>query len=64
LLLPLLRHCSCGALFLPSPQDETLTYRQLLGRVKHFAGALADHGVGKGDRVVIYMPMVPEVIHG
>jgi propionyl-CoA synthetase len=28
----------------------------------YFAGALADLGVGKGDRVVIYMPMIPEAI--
>src|SRR5690606_33688396 len=29
-------------------------------RVARFAGALAARGVGKGDRVIIYMPMVPE----
>ena len=41
----------------------TLTYRELLRRVEKFAGALAAHGVQKGDRVVVYMPMVPEVHH-
>ncbi len=39
---------------------ETLTYRTMLDRVARFAGALAGLGVRAGDRVVIYMPMVPE----
>jgi propionyl-CoA synthetase len=38
----------------------TYTYRELRDLVARFAGALADLGVGVGDRVVIYMPMVPE----
>ena len=38
----------------------TLTYRELRDAVARFAGALAARGVGRGDRVVIYMPMVPE----
>jgi propionyl-CoA synthetase len=37
-----------------------LTYRELRDVVARFAGALAAEGVGPGDRVVIYMPMVPE----
>jgi propionyl-CoA synthetase len=41
---------------------ETFTYRALTGRVARFAGALAARGVGRGDRVVIYMPMVPEAV--
>ena len=36
------------------------TYRELRDAVARFAGALAARGVGKGDRVIIYMPMVPE----
>ncbi len=36
------------------------TYAQLLDEVSRFAGALAGLGVEKGDRVIIYMPMVPE----
>ncbi len=36
------------------------TYRALLEEVALFAGALQQQGVGKGDRVIIYMPMVPE----
>ncbi len=38
----------------------TFTYRELRDEVAKFAGALAARGVGRGDRVVIYMPMVPE----
>jgi len=38
------------------------TYRQLLGEVSRFAGALSKQGVAKGDRVIIYMPMVPEAL--
>jgi propionyl-CoA synthetase len=38
----------------------TFTYRELRDKVAAFAGALARLGVGKGDRVIIYMPMVPE----
>jgi propionyl-CoA synthetase len=39
---------------------ETFTYAQLQRRTEKFAGALARLGVGRGDRVVIYLPMVPE----
>jgi propionyl-CoA synthetase len=38
------------------------TYRELRNEVALFAGALQKLGVGKGDRVVIYMPMVPQAI--
>ncbi|CAB4912633.1 unannotated protein [freshwater metagenome] len=38
----------------------TLTYAALLKRVAQFAGVLREQGVGVGDRVLIYMPMVPE----
>src|SRR6478735_5902305 len=40
----------------------TYTYRELRDHTARFAGALADLGVGKGDRVVIYMPVVPEAV--
>ncbi|SFH71761.1 propionyl-CoA synthetase [Modicisalibacter xianhensis] len=43
-------------------QRRTLTYRELRDDVAKFAGALASLGVAKGDRVVIYMPMVPEAL--
>ncbi len=41
---------------------KTYTYRELLNEVATFAGALCQQGVGKGDRVIIYMPMVPEAL--
>lgn len=41
-------------------ENATYTYRELRDRVAKIAGALAAVGVSRGDRVVIYMPMVPE----
>ena len=41
---------------------QTFTYRELQAQVARFGGVLASQGVGKGDRVVIYMPMVPEAV--
>jgi propionyl-CoA synthetase len=41
---------------------QQFSYSQLLFEVARFAGALAARGVGKGDRVLIYMPMVPEAV--
>jgi propionyl-CoA synthetase len=41
---------------------RTYTYAELLEEVARLAGALAALGVGKGDTVVIYMPMVPEAV--
>ena len=38
------------------------TYNQLKEKVSFFAGALVNQGVGKGDRVIIYMPMIPEAV--
>ncbi|BBX53882.1 propionyl-CoA synthetase [Mycolicibacterium poriferae] len=38
------------------------TYAELLDETARFAGALRGLGVGKGDRVVIYMPMIPEAV--
>jgi propionyl-CoA synthetase len=38
----------------------TFTYSELRDEVARFAGALAAQGIGRGDRVVVYMPMVPE----
>ena len=42
--------------------SRTLSYRQLLDEVARFGGVLRGLGVGKGDRVVIYMPMIPEAV--
>nr|WP_307086653.1 AMP-binding protein [Arthrobacter agilis] len=39
---------------------RTLTYAELRDEVAVFAGALARLGVGKGDRVLVYLPMIPE----
>ena len=39
-----------------------ITYSELLDSVSRLAGVLANRGVGKGDRVVIYMPMIPEAL--
>src|SRR5688572_5627341 len=41
---------------------KSYTYRELLNEVATFAGALRREGVEKGDRVIIYMPMVPEAL--
>ncbi|ACB80076.1 AMP-dependent synthetase and ligase [Methylorubrum populi BJ001] len=43
---------------------RTITYGELRDEVAVLAGLLADLGVEKGDRVVIYMPMVPEALFG
>lgn len=40
------------------------TYRELHDQVTRFAGALRQLGVAKGDRVVIYMPMIPQTVVG
>ncbi|MFB9067868.1 acetate--CoA ligase [Pseudofulvimonas gallinarii] len=44
----------------PADAPRHITYRQLHEEVCRFASALKAQGVGKGDRVTIYMPMVPE----
>ncbi|HYM72171.1 MAG TPA: propionyl-CoA synthetase [Stellaceae bacterium] len=62
------RHVVAGqgervALIYDSPVTDTvanITYRQLRDRVARVAGALRELGVAQGDRVLIYMPMVPE----
>lgn len=51
------------ALIYDSPVTGTIrkfTYKELLDQVSRFAGALKGLGVGKGDTVIIYMPMVPQ----
>jgi len=54
-----------AALIYDSPVTDTkktYTYRQLRDRVAKVAGMLVNKGVYKGDRVVIYMPMIPEAV--
>jgi len=55
------------ALIYDSPvtgQVKRFTYRQLRDGVAQLAGALKNLGVGRGDRVIIYMPLVPEAVMG
>ena len=64
------RHVEAGrgaqvAIIHDSPVTGTIhkiTYAELKNRVASLAGALRARGVGKGDRVIIYMPMVPEAL--
>ncbi|MEP6547658.1 MAG: AMP-binding protein, partial [Gammaproteobacteria bacterium] len=50
-------------LFEGEPGDvRKLTYAELHGEVCRFANALKDLGVGRGDRVIIYLPLIPEAI--
>jgi propionyl-CoA synthetase len=64
------RHVAAGrggqiAIIYDSPvthTKHTITYAELQERVARLAGALKARGVAKGDRVVIYMPMVPEAV--
>ncbi len=54
-----------AALIYDSPVTNTVkrfTYRELRDNVAKLAGALEAHGVRKGDRVILYMPMVPEAV--
>jgi len=44
-------------------ESEIITYRQLSDRVQRFANVLKKHGVKKGDRVTIYLPMIPEAAY-
>jgi propionyl-CoA synthetase len=43
-------------------QEKSFTYRELYAEVNRCAGMIRSFGVGKGDRVLIYMPMVPEAV--
>ncbi len=43
-------------------ETRTYTYRQMWEQVNEFAAVLKSLGVGKGDRVLIYMPMIPEAV--
>lgn len=44
----------------PGSESRTITYQELYEMTCQFSNALESRGVGKGDRVIIYMPMVPE----
>ena len=68
--LALDRHVENGrgdqtALIYDSPVTQTkeqYTYTEVLEKTSQFAGVLRDLGVEKGDRVIIYMPMIPQVV--
>ena len=61
------RHVAAGhgdrpAIIYDSPvanRQRTITYAELLAEVQACAAMLTDHGVGQGDRVLIYLPMIP-----
>ena len=42
--------------------QKKITYTELKDQVSVFAGALVNQGIKKGDRVIIYMPMIPEAV--
>ena len=46
----------------PKEASRSLTYLELFTQVKRFANVLLSSGITKGDRVAIYMPMVPELV--
>ena len=64
------RHVEAGrgdqaAVIYDSPMTDstrTISYREMRDEVAQFAGALAAQGIEKGDRVIIYLPMVPEAL--
>ncbi|MEY4383099.1 MAG: acetate--CoA ligase, partial [Bacteroidota bacterium] len=45
----------------PGDESISITYKELLEKVSRFANVLKANGVQKGDRVCIYMPMIPEL---
>ncbi|HKJ98794.1 MAG TPA: propionyl-CoA synthetase [Desulfotignum sp.] len=54
-----------AAVIYDSPVTDTITtytYNDLKDQVSRFAGVLKDRGVTKGDRVIIYMPMIPQAL--
>jgi acetyl-CoA synthetase len=44
-------------------ESKHITYRELHEQVSRLANAMKDKGIGKGDRVTIYMPMIPEAAY-
>ncbi len=45
----------------PNEEAQHITYRQLHEKVCRMSNVLKEHGIGKGDRVCIYLPMIPEL---
>lgn len=48
----------------PKDKEVRMTYKELHAEVCRFANVLKSRGIGKGDRVAVYMPMVPELTIG
>ncbi len=46
----------------PAAEPQRITYRELHARVCRLANALRNLGIGKGDRVTIYLPMIPDAV--
>lgn len=46
----------------PNEAHRVLSYKQLLEKVEQFSNVLKNNGIKKGDRVCIYLPMVPELV--
>lgn len=44
----------------PNEQSQSITYKELHKKVCQFSNSMIANGIGKGDRIIIYMPMVPE----
>ncbi len=47
----------------PNAEAQHITYKELHANVSKFANVLKEMGVGKGDRVVLYLPMIPEAAY-
>ncbi len=45
----------------PDEESRYISYKQLFVKVSHFANVLKNNGIKKGDRVCLYMPMIPEL---
>lgn len=64
------RHVEAGrgaqtAIIYDSPVTETIahiSYAELQDKIAHLAGAITARGIGYGDRIIIYMPMIPEAV--
>ncbi|NYS23982.1 acetate--CoA ligase [Rhodobacteraceae bacterium 2376] len=47
----------------PATPAQHITYKELLEQTSRMANVLKEHGVSKGDRVVLYLPMIPEAAY-
>src|SRR5690554_4026820 len=47
----------------PAAPARHITYKELLEQTSRMANVLKEHGITKGDRVILYMPMIPEAAY-